>query len=405
MVPTHRLILVLGMLSAFAPFATDMYLPAFGRMASSFATDNGHIQATLSAFFLGLAVGQAFYGPLIDRFGRRTPLLVGIFLYLVSTVACWLTNDLDLFIALRILQAIGGCAGMIIGRAIVNDLFDEAESARVLSLLLMVMILAPIAAPLLGGFILSVATWRAIFVFMMAFGLLCALLTWAWIPETMSKPRQPISVGAIASTYVALCRKPAFIVPALVGGLGQACMFAFITGSPYVFIGLFKVSEQHFGWLFGLNAAGIIVAAQLNRIGLRRYTAEWLLGIALCVNVMAGLLLVGAATSGSLVTVMVPLWFAVASLGFIGANSAAVAMASCGEHAGSGSALIGVAQFCCAFLISAMVAASQNGTVFPMAIAIAVAGVTATALWFATARLRPNSQGSMHSDAAMRHVR
>ncbi len=377
------------MLTAFAPFATDMYLPGFGQMALAFHTDNGRIESTLSAFFLGLALGQALYGPLIDRFGRRVPLLIGVGLFIATTIGCLLTRDISVFTALRVVQAIGGCAGMVIGRAIVSDLFDSSESARVLSLLLMLVTLAPIVAPLLGGWILIIAGWQAIFVFMLVFALICGVLVWFHVPETLpSSRRTPLRLSQVMRTYGELCRRPAFIVPTLVGGLAQACMFAFITGSPFVFMGLFDVGEQQYGWLFGLNALGVVACAQANRIGLRRWPVQKLLGAALCLNLVAGLALVASAQTSHLVVLMVPLWVAIASLGFIGGNAAAVAMDASGEHAGSGSALIGTLQFGCAFLVSSLVAAAQNGTAYPMALAIAAAGLLATVLWFATARIR-----------------
>jgi DHA1 family bicyclomycin/chloramphenicol resistance-like MFS transporter len=384
-----RLIVILAMLSAFAPFATDMYLPAFGQMATSFGTDHGRIESTLSAFFLGLALGQALYGPLIDRFGRRTPLLLGVGVFVLATIGCLLVRDIGLFTGLRVLQAVGGCAGMIVGRAIVSDLFGATESARVLSLLLMLMTLAPIVAPLLGGWVLLLAGWKAIFVFMLGFALLCGLLVWRYVPETLPPERRAsLRLGEVLGAYATLCRYRAFIVPALVGGLAQASMFAFITGSPFVFMQLFGVGEQQYGWLFGLNALGIIVGAQANRLGLRRWPVQTLLGVGLLINLLAGLALAASAQAQHLALLMLPLWFAIASLGFIGGNAAAIAMAATGQRPGSGSALIGILQFGCAFVVSSGVAALQNGTAWPMALAIALMGILASALWFGLGRSR-----------------
>lgn len=382
-----RIVVILAMLTAFAPFATDMYLPGFGQMATSFGTDHGRIESTLSAFFLGLAIGQALYGPLIDRFGRRTPLLVGVGLFALATIGCLLVRDIGLFTGLRVLQAVGGCAGMIIGRAIVNDLFEPKESARVLSLMLMLMTLAPMVAPLLGGWILLWAGWQAIFLFMLAFALLCGILVWFYLPETLAAERRTtLRFKPILRAYAQLCTHRAFIVPTLVGGLAQASMFAFITGSPFVFIDLFGVPEQHYGWLFGLIALGLIVGAQANRIGVRHWPVQTLLGIGLLINLMASVALAASVQSHSLILLMVPLWFSIASLGFIGGNAAAIAMAASGRHPGSGSALVGVLQFGCAFIVSSVVAGMQNGTAYPMALAIAAVGALASLLWFAGRR-------------------
>jgi MFS transporter, DHA1 family, multidrug resistance protein len=387
---TGRIIVILGMLAGFAPLATDMYLPSFPQMAEHFKVPEGGIEITLSIFFLGLAIGQAIYGPVIDRFGRRGPLLAGISLYVLSTVLCLLIANINAFIALRFLQAVGGCAGMIIGRAIVTDLFDERDSASAFSSLLLVMTLAPILAPILGGFILTYAGWKAIFLFMLAFGLACAVLVWAFVPETLKREnRRKESPSVIARTWFSLMTDRAFIVPALVGGLAQACMFAFITGSPAVFINLHGASAQTYGLLFALIAFALIVASQINRIALRWKSPEFLLGTALILNVVAGLAGVIVVSTDSFVLLLIALWFAIGSLGFIGADAAAIAMAASGKHAGSGSALIGVLQFGCAFVVSSLVAATQNGTAYPLTITIAGCGALAATLWLLGKKGKP----------------
>ncbi|MDD2770168.1 MAG: multidrug effflux MFS transporter [Methylococcus sp.] len=388
MSPT-RVVLILGLLCAFPPLATDMYLPAFPQMAQAFGVGAGAIEASLSAFFIGLAMGQAFYGPLIDRYGRRRPLLIGIAIYILSSSLCLAATRIEPFIGLRFFQAVGGCAGMIVGRAIVSDLFDERESARVLSLMMVVMTLAPILAPMLGGQILAVAGWQMIFVVMLAFGLIGALLVWFGLPESLPPAqRRTDGLGAMLAVYGKLLSTPAFIVPTLVGGLGQACMFAFITGSPFVFIGLYGVGEQAYSYLFGVIAAGLILAAQCNRLALKRWSPAALLGAALALNVGAGAVLVAFVGRGDLIALLAPLWFAIASLGFIGANATTVAMAASGRYLGSASALIGVVQFGCAFLVSSLVAGHQNGTAYPLAVAIAASGLWAGLIWLVFGRAR-----------------
>ncbi len=399
---TGLLIAILGMLAAFAPLATDMYLPGFHLMAADFGVPETGIEVTLSVFFLGLAIGQGLYGPLIDRFGRRIPLLIGIGVYVVATAACLLTTDIRVFTALRFLQAVGGCAGMIVGRAIVNDVFDPRESARALSLLLVIMTLAPILAPILGGFIVTHADWQAIFLVMLAFGLLCAWLVWRQVPETLNPAdRQAVHVRSIVGTWVSLATHRAFIVPALVGGLAQACMFAFITGSPFVFIRLHGVSAQAYGWLFALIASSLIVASQVNRIALNRWRPDALLGPALALNAVGGIAAVLAAWTGSLAALLTALWFGIGALGFIGANAAASAMAASGTRSGSGSSLVGMLQFGCAFLVSSLVAATQNGTAYPMTLAIAVCGALATLLWILASRDRGRLNSRSRDDRGL----
>lgn len=378
-----RLIIILAMLSAFAPLATDMYLPAFGQMSSYFQTNSSRIESTLSAFFLGMALGQALYGPFIDRFGRRLPLLFGITLFGLATLGGILTTDIDTFIGMRLLQALGGCAGMVIARAIITDIFSPQEGARVLSLMMIMMMLAPIAAPVLGSLILNFAGWHAIFVLVLLFALCVGWLVWRYVPETLKPERQqPLNIRSVLHAYASLCSRRAFILPAVVGGLAMASMFAFITGSPFVLMNLFGVSEQQYGWLFGMNACGIGLSAQLNRMSLRRWKPRQILGVALCVNLGAGLALLAVAGTSHLTLFLIPLWFALAALGFVGANAAAVAMSATGKNPGSGSALLGTMQFGCAFLVSSVVAAAQSDTPYPMAIAFVLCGLLATSLWF-----------------------
>lgn len=384
----RSLILLLAFLSAFAPLTTDMYLPAFSQMAASFDVDSGRIQTTLTAFFLGMAAGQLLYGPLLDRWGRRIPLLAGVSVYVLATIGCLVVTDIESFTVFRVFQAIGGCAGMIVARAVVSDLFDTVETARTLSLLMMVVTLAPAAAPVIGGWILAVAGWKAIFWLLLAYGGACLLVTWTSLPETMPvAKRQPLSPGSIVATYAGLLARPAFVVPVLVGGLGMASLFGYITGSPFVLIDLFGLTEQQYGYVFGANALGIMVASQLNRILLRRWPIRRALAAGLGLNLAAcSGALVAIATGAPFAVVAIALWCCVASIALIGSNAAALAMSASGGRAGSGSALVGAVQFAMATLASAIVAATQNGTAWPMFVTMVSAPAAALLLWSACRR-------------------
>ncbi|MGH8355259.1 MAG: multidrug effflux MFS transporter, partial [Pseudomonas sp.] len=259
-----RILLILGALSAFGPMAIDFYLPSFPAIAKAFATDVEQVQHSLAAYFVGLAIGQLLYGPLADRFGRRGPLLAGIALFTLASLACVLAPSLEWLIAARFVQALGGCAGMVMARAVVRDLCDPIASVKVFSQLMLVMGLAPILAPLGGGWLLNAFGWSSIFVGLALFGALCALGVAFWLAETLPAhlPRAPLS-GAFAQ-YRSLFGDRQFIGYALTGGLAIAGMFAYIAGSPFVFLQLDGVPAEHFGWLFGANAAGFILLAQVN---------------------------------------------------------------------------------------------------------------------------------------------
>jgi len=378
---TFRLLLILGALSAFAPFAIDMYLPSFPSLARSFATDIEHVQLSLAVYFAGLASGQLFYGPLADRFGRRLPLLIGIGLFCLASLGCALAPSLPWLIAARFVQALGGCAGMVIARAVVRDLCEPMAAARAFSQIMLVTGIAPIIAPFAGSLLLSTFGWQAIFVSLALFAAACGTAVALWLPESLPAHHlRPPLRGALRN-YLRLLRDRTFIGHTLTGGIAMAGMFAYISGSPFVLIELYGVAPEHYGWVFGLNAAGFILLGQLNaRLVIRQGPAFWLRR-AVVAYAAAGLvlLLVGAFQPKALPVLMVPLFCAIALLGGIVPNASACALAGQGANAGSASALMGSLQFILAALASSSVGALHNGTVVPMCAVLALCAV-ATAL-------------------------
>lgn len=374
-----RLTLILGALSAFTPLAVDMYLPGLPALERALDTDAGKVQLTLSIFFLGLAIGQLFYGPLSDRFGRRGPLLAGNLLYVAASIACALAPNVDSLIAARFLQAFGSCAGMVIARAMVRDLFDPREGARVMSLLMLVMGVAPILAPLLGGYVLVWFGWPAIFWFLAAFGTAAMLAARLWLPETHARaaaaPR--LTIGSALRSYAELLRQRRFMGYTLASGLGMGGLFAYIAGSPFIFIDLFGVPAQSFGWVFGINAFGIIGMSQVNRALLRRFTLDEVLIVAVCVMAASGLLLLAAAafSLGGMFGIWLPLFAYVASLGAVLPNAAANALAGEAHRAGTASALMGMLQFVLGAVTSGLVGALHSGSALPMAAIVCVSGL------------------------------
>jgi DHA1 family bicyclomycin/chloramphenicol resistance-like MFS transporter len=384
-----RLVLILGALAAFGPLSIDMYLPAFPALQAHFAVGAGAVQATLAVFFAGLACGQPFYGPLSDRYGRRAPLLAGIALFALGSFAAALAPDIESFTVARLVQALGGCSGMVMARAMVADLFDERGSAKILSMLMLVMGLAPILAPLAGGQLLALLGWRAIFCFLGLFAILSFAAVTFGLGETHPPERR--SAGGIAvalRAYGRLLRRGRFLAFAFAGAFAMAGLFAYITGSPFVFIQLHGVSPQDFGLLFGLNALGIVVASQVNLRLLRHYSGRSILAVATAANLAASLALVAVAASGAggLALLMVPLFVVIASLGFIIANSVAAAMAEVERDRGSASALIGTLQFGIAAVVSGLLGALQGSTALPMALVIAGGAAAATAFTQAARR-------------------
>lgn len=380
-----RTILILGALSAFAPLAIDFYLPGFPAMATAFGTDEQHIQLTLAVYFLGLSIGQLAYGPVADRFGRRVPLLVGVVLFTLASLACAFAPNLEMLIAARFVQALGGCAGMVISRAIVSDKCDAVASAKVFSQLMLVMGLAPILAPMLGGLLVNLYGWQSIFIALTLFSALATVAVAMGLPESMPahQPRQPLS-GALRQ-YGRLLSDRVFLGYALTGGVAIAGMFAYIAGSPFVFIKLYGVPAEHFGWLFGSNAAGFILVAQVNARLLSKRGPAFLLSRFVWVYLAAGLalLVISSLQPAALWPLLVPLFICISSLGCIMPNASACAMNGQGARAGSASALLGCLQFSVAAGAASLVGLLYDGTAMPMALVMTLcAGLTVTMALF-----------------------
>ena len=385
-----RMVLILGALSAFGPLAIDFYLPAFPAMAQAFATDEKHVQTTLAAYFLGLSIGQLAYGPVADRFGRRKPLLFGVALFTLASLACAYAPNLDTLVLARFVQALGGCAGMVLSRAIVSDKCDPVASAKVFSQLMLVMGLAPILAPMLGGVLVNLAGWQSIFLVLSLFSAACLLAVSLGLPESLpaNMPRQPLS-GALRQ-YLRLLNDRVFLGHALTGGIAIAGMFAYIAGSPFVFIKLYGVPAEHYGWLFGTNAAGFILVAQVNARLLAKRGPAFLLVRAVWMYLAAGLVLLGVAAlrPSQLWPLLVPLFVCIASLGCIIPNASACAMSGQGARAGSASALMGCLQFSVAAGAAALVGLLHDGSAVPMAMVISLCGALAVSVALLTRRLQ-----------------
>ena len=383
-----RLALILGALAAFGPLSIDTYLPALPTIATDFATTTAAVQQTLSAFFVGLALGQLFYGPISDRMGRRAPLLFGCAMYTVVSIGCAFAGSTIGLMGLRFLQALGSSAGVVIGRSVVRDLFDERESARMYSFLVLVMGIAPITAPLIGGQLLVMFGWRAIFFALAAFGLFCFVMVWFWLDESLPPERRTASgLGTTLRGYLALFGDGRYIGFALAGGLASAAMFAYISGSAFVFIELNGVPPDRFGLFFGANAFGLIAASQLNRHLLERYTSTQLLTAALSVTALAAISLFATTLAGigGFPLMLVLLFVTIASTGMVGPNATALAMAPYGRKAGSAAALLGATQFMAGAVAGALVGLLANGTALPMTGVIALCGGSAFVLLHAVA--------------------
>lgn len=380
----YRLAIILGGLTAMGPLAIDMYLPALPTIGRELATSSASVQVSLAVYFVGIAVGQAFYGPLSDRFGRKRALYFGLGVFILASIGCARATSINVLIICRFLQALGGCAPLVIPRAVVRDYFDERGSARMLSVLMLVMGLAPILAPLVGGQLLVRLGWRSVFWLLAGYSAIWLLFAALFLPESLApehRRRQPI--GAVLATYARLLRDRLYMRYVIAGGLIFSGLLAYIAGSPYVFIELFDVSPERYGLFFGMNAIGIIAASQINRWLAVRMDPRRIVRIVLPVSMASGvLLLVNASTGfGGFPGLLIPLFFFIASHGFVMPNTTALAMAPHGALAGSASALLGTLQFVLGATAGTLVGALGNGTAVPLAVVIAGCGVGAWAVY------------------------
>jgi DHA1 family bicyclomycin/chloramphenicol resistance-like MFS transporter len=390
----YRLALLLGALTAIGPLAIDTYLPALPTIARELRTTSALVQVSLSVYFIGIALGQLVYGPLSDRLGRKPALYIGLALFVIASIGCAVAATVEALIAFRFLQALGGCAPLVVPRAVVRDHFAQRESVRMLSLLVLVMGLAPILAPLAGGQLLVRFGWRSIFWAHAAYGSFWLMAVAVALPESLSagkRRREPMR--AIARVYRTLVMDAAFMRHVLAGAFIFSGLLAYISGSPFVFIELFHVSPERFGLYFGANAIGIIAASQVNGWLALRADAADILRVVLPISLAAGLvLLVNASTGfGGFAGILVPLFVFISTHGFVMPNTTALAMAPHGAVAGSASALLGSIQFVIGALAGTLVGAAGNGTAIPLAAVIAGCGAAAFAIHHGRAR-RPRPE-------------
>ncbi|HEY0065517.1 MAG TPA: multidrug effflux MFS transporter [Telluria sp.] len=383
------LIPILGALVAFAPLSIDMYLSAFPQLARDFPTMQGVAQFSLACYLVGMAVGQIFYGPFSDRRGRKLPLYVGLSVYIVGSVGCALASSPELLLACRFLQAVGGCAGVVIPMAMVRDLFDHQSSARTLSSLMLVMGVAPILAPWFGSHVLEAWGWRAIFWVLAVYGVLAIAAVRFVLPESLApERRRSVSVAASARAYWHMLSERRFMGYALAAGFSTAGMFAYIGASPTVLIEHYGLTPQVYTWVFGMNACGLIAASQLNHRLLARFSPDRILWVSLALMCVFGLslLVAGVSGRGALPALLASLFGFVALLGFISPNTGAGAMAAHGAQAGSASALLGTIRFGISFFAGSAVGAFSDGSALTMGIVIAVCGSAALLSYLMLAR-------------------
>ena len=388
---TFALTALLAALSAVAPLTTDMYLPSLPDIARQLGASTAQVQLTISAYLIGFAVGQIFYGPVSDRHGRKPVLIVAVVLYCAASLVCALSTSIEMLIVARFAQALGGSGGAVLARAIVRDLYSGARAGRELSVIGVVMALAPVLAPLVGGVLQTGFGWRSIFITLVAAGLVCGCFVWLRFSETLAaRAAEPVSLAGMLRSYRVVARDRAFLAYLGIGTASYAGLFAWISGASFVLQNLYGLTPFHFGIAFAIGSAGfmsgtLLAARLLGRIGI-----DGVLGVGSCFVTAGGLGMVVAVALGftSALSSVLPMAVYLAGLGMVLPQSIAGALTPFPERAGAASALLGFIQQCAAATCGAAVGWLLGENAWPLAIAVAVMGCATLVIWISTRGLR-----------------
>ncbi|MEO9146862.1 MAG: multidrug effflux MFS transporter [Ginsengibacter sp.] len=372
-------IFTLGLLSAMGAFSIDMYLPGFPDIAKDLHTTVAHITLSITSFFIGISVGQMIYGPLLDKYGRKKPLYVGLVVYLLTSIACVYVPTANALIGIRFLQALGACAGMVASRALVRDIFPVEENAKIFSLLMLVLALSPIVAPTLGGYMTSLFGWQSIFFVLASIAAVTLVLVYFKLPGGR-KPESSLSLRPrpITHSFLEVAKVPQFYTYAFAGAIASSGLYAYIAGSPFVFMEMYHVSDRQYGWIFAIIAMGLIVASQVNTLLLRKYSSEQIIRVTLFCQCLAGIALVLGTWFHilGLYSTIFLIWVFLSTQGFAFPNSSALSLEPFSKNAGTASALMGAIQLGIGAVSTALVSLLANGTAMPMAAVMCTCAIT-----------------------------
>ncbi|MDM2876338.1 multidrug effflux MFS transporter [Citrobacter sp. Cpo040] len=378
-------ILILSGLMAFTSLSTDIYLPAMPTMAEDL---HGNVELTITGFLIGFTIAQLIWGPISDHMGRRKPLFIGMVLFIIGSAGCALSTSITQIVFWRVFQALGACTGPMLARAMIRDLFARTRAAQMLSTLVLVMAIAPIAGPLIGGQIIRLSTWHSIFWLLVVIGALM-FISLNWLPETLpEEKRVKASLAGAFRNYRSLLTNGRFMRYTLSLTFYYVGAYAFITGSPFVYISYYHVDPQHYGWLFALNIIGVMAMSVVNRRLVQRHALEQLLKYATMLAALAAvaLALLVKLESGGIVAIIVSIFLLFSMNGIIAATSTAAALDAVPNIAGSASALIGALQYGSGIISSLLLAAFSDGTPWTMAWIIALFTLLSAVLAFRVKR-------------------
>ena len=388
----YLIILILGALSTISPFAIDMYLPAFPEIAGALHTTTARISLSLASYFAGLAAGQLFYGPLLDRFGRKLPLYAGLLLFIAASLLCLCSRTVEWLIALRFVQALGGCAAQVASMAMVRDFFPVQETAKIISLLILILSASPLLAPSVGVFVAVQLGWQWVFIVLSLFVALMLAVCWWRLPQGHQPDRSiSLKLRPILHNYAVVLKEPQFITYALSGAFAFSGLLVYVASSPIIFMEVFHVSPQKFGAIFAGLATGFIGSNQINVFLLRKFSSEQIFRATLLVECPVALLFLVGTIFGwfGLPATLVLLFISLSSLGLAYPNAAALALVPFDRNIGSASAMLGFLQIGVSGLASASIGIFDSHTMMPVTLVLAATSWIGLAILFIGKRRIP----------------
>ena len=366
-----KLILILGSLTALGPFSIDMYLPGFSGIAKDLNTTVANVSMTLSSYFIGISAGQLLYGPLLDRFGRKKPLFIGLLIYILASLGCVFVTDIDTFIGLRFIQAVGSCAATVASVSMVRDLFPVKDIPKVFSLLMLVVGLSPMLAPTIGGYVTAYYGWHTVFLILMCMGIVILVASQFFLPNTYM-PDTSISLKPrpIITSFISILKEPQFYTYAFAGAIAFSGLFTYVAASPIVFMDVYKVDGKTYGWIFAFMSLSFISASQVNSLLLRKFKSEQMIFGALISQSFIVILFLILSINDvlGLYGTIVMLFLFLACLGISNPNTAGLTLAPFSRNAGSASALMGAIQLGLGAFVSFAVGVFVSSSVVPMVI-------------------------------------
>ncbi|MNF32874.1 Bicyclomycin resistance protein [compost metagenome] len=364
-----ELILILGLLTALGPFSIDMYLPGFSGIAKDLNTSVANVSMTLSSYFIGISAGQLLYGPLLDRFGRKKPLFIGTLVYILASLGCVFVADIDTFIALRFIQAIGSCAATVASVSMVRDLFPVKDIPKVFSMLMLVVGLSPMLAPTIGGYVTEYYGWHTVFFILMCIGIVILVAAQIVLPNTY-EPDVSISLKPkpIIAEFISIIKVPQFYTYAFAGSIAFSGLFVYVAASPILFMDIFEVGPKIYGWIFAFMSLSFIIASQLNSLLLRKFTSEQMIfGALISQSVISVVFLVLVMNDIlELYGTIAMMFLFLACLGISNPNTAGLTLAPFSRNAGSASALMGAIQLGLGAFASFLVGVFVKDSMVPM---------------------------------------